>query len=111
MEISKCLLLFRLKYSWFGVKFWSASNSSVPGEWWLAVVAVLLLLPALHHKDTHTHTTESVPQSHGWAKAWGWLPPKTSERSTRFRTYAYTALSYALVVLFMPVSRMLHLTQ
>lgn len=38
-------------------------------------------------------------------------PPKTSERSTGFRTYAYTALSYALVVLFMPVSRILHLTQ
>lgn len=114
MEISKCLLLFRLKYSWFGVKFWSASNSSVPGEWWLAVVAVLLLLPAPHHKDTHTHThtpQSLFPKAMDGPRPGAGSPPKHRERSTGFRTYAYTALSYALVVLFMPVSRMLHLTQ
>lgn len=38
-------------------------------------------------------------------------PTRTSERSNRFRTYAYTTLIYALVVPFMPVSRMLYLTQ
>lgn len=29
-------------------------------------------------RHTHTHT-ESVSQSHGWAKAWGWLPPQNIE--------------------------------
>lgn len=61
-------------------------------------------------RHTHRHT-QSVPKTMNAPSPGVSLPPKISERSTRFRTYAYTALSYALVVLFMPVSRMLHLTQ
>lgn len=60
----------------------------------------------------HTHTHRVCFPKPWMGQGLGLAPPpKTSKRSTRFRTYAYTALSYALVVLFMPVSRMLHLTQ
>lgn len=62
------------------------------------------------HTHTHTDTHSLFPRAMNGPSPGPGLPPK-HQRSTGFRTYAYTALSYALVVLFMPVSRMLHLTQ
>lgn len=64
------------------------------------------------HPHTPTPTPQSLfPKAMDGPRPGAGSPPKTLERSTGFRTYAYTALSYALVVLFVPVSRMLHLTQ
>lgn len=62
-------------------------------------------------RHTHTDTHSLLPRAMNGPNPGPGSPPETSERSTGFRTYAYTALSYALMVLFMPVSRMLHLTQ
>lgn len=71
MEIPERLLLFRLKYSWLGIK---SSSGHAPAEvcqgnggWWGWLSSSCSLHPI-------TKTSRSVPQGHKTAKPEGWLP-------------------------------------
>lgn len=85
MEISKCLFFFRPKLLWFGVK---SSSGQAPTElfdgndgwwWWLSFCCSL-------NPITNTHRG-LFPKAIKEASPGPVSPGKTSERSTRFRTY------------------------
>lgn len=108
MEISERLLLFRLKYHGLG-------SSLVPVTLQLKCARGMVAggggcpppapcTPSQRRAGLFPKATKRPSPRAG-------SPTRTSERSNRFRTYAYTTLIYAVVVPFMPISRMLHWTQ